>query len=206
MKASAGSFRKNAAMAAGLSLALALIAYGLRAARAAGPIPTGTVMVATGNGLYTEYTQNGTLITQLDTTSGAPAVAGCAFDPLSGNFFTTNFSTSTVSEFDPTGAFIKLFGSGYNAHPESIVFDGANPESVFVGQADGTHEILKFDINGNPTGTFSPMTEDRGTDWSDLAKDLCTVFYTSEGKNVLRFNVCTKTQLTNFNTVPLAGS
>src|SRR5579864_6404071 len=130
MKLSGGSCRKNAVMAVGLGLALVLIAYGLRAARAAGPIPTGTVMVATGNGLYTEYTQNGTLITQLDTTTSAPAVAGCAFDPLTGNFFGTDFSADNIAEFDPTGAFIKFFGSGYNLHPESIVFDGANPESV----------------------------------------------------------------------------
>jgi len=118
MKASGGSFVRNAALAVGLSLALASIVYSLRAATAAAPIPTGTVMVATGNGLYTEYTQTGTLVTQLDTTSGAPAEAGCAFDPLLGNFLTTNFSTSNVSEFDPTGVFIKFFGSGYNAHPE----------------------------------------------------------------------------------------
>ena len=206
MKASGPSFMGKAALAAGLSVMLALLAYGLNGAGAAGPIPKGMVMVGTGGGLYSEYTQTGTLITQLNTTSGSANETGCAFDPLTGDFYTTNFQASSVSKFDPTGAFITLFGSGYNAHPESIAFDGASPESVYVGQADGTHEILKFDTTGKPTGTFKPTTDRRGTDWIDLASDRCTMFYCSEGLDVERFNVCTNTQLTNFNTAPLPGS
>ncbi|HEV3111330.1 MAG TPA: hypothetical protein VGY99_12625 [Candidatus Binataceae bacterium] len=196
----------KAALAAGLSVLLALLAYGLRRAVAATPIPIGTVMVGTGNGHYTEYTQSGTLITQLDTTSGASEETGCGFDPLTGDFYTTNFASNSVSKFDPTGAFIALFGSGYNLHPESIAFDGASPENIYVGQADGSHEILKFDTSGKPIGSFTPTTDARGTDWIDLASDRCTVFYCSEGHDVQRFNVCTKTQLSNFNTASLPGS
>jgi hypothetical protein len=66
--------------------------------------------------------------------------------------------------------------------------------------------VLKFDPSGNLLATFSPATEDRGTDWIDLAADQCTLFYTSEGLLVKRFDVCTNTQLTDFNTAPLPGS
>jgi hypothetical protein len=89
MKASGRSFTRNATLAAGLSVMFALLAYGLHGAGAATPIPKGTVMVGTGNGFYSEYTQAGTLITQLNTTSGSTEETGCGFDPLSGDFYTT---------------------------------------------------------------------------------------------------------------------
>jgi DNA-binding beta-propeller fold protein YncE len=158
MKASGPSFTRNAALVAGLSATLALLAYGVHGARAATPIPTGTVMVGTGNGLYSEYTQTGTLITQLNTTSGSTEETGCGFDPLTGDFYSTNFEANNVSKFDPTGAFLTIFGSGYNEHPESIVFDGASPENVYVGQADGTHHILKFNTSGTPIASFCADT------------------------------------------------
>jgi hypothetical protein len=166
-------------------------------------IATGTVMASTGNGRVTEFSQTGTLLTQLDTTTGALETTGSAFD-ASGNFFVTDFSAQQVTKFDPTGVLIGSFGSGYNADPESVVFDGAG--NVYVGQADGTHNVLKFDPSGTLLATFSPATEDRGTDWLDLAADQCTIFYTSEGLLVKRFDVCTNTQLPDFNTAPLPGS
>jgi hypothetical protein len=47
---------------------------------------------------------------------------------------------------------------------------------------------------------FTVATQNRGTDWIDLASDQCTMFYTSEGTSVKRFNVCTNTQGTDFST------
>jgi hypothetical protein len=46
-------------------------AFGAPEASAA-DIATGTVMVSTGSGKVTEFTQTGTMITQIDTTTGAP--------------------------------------------------------------------------------------------------------------------------------------
>jgi outer membrane protein assembly factor BamB len=180
-----------------------LLGYGLHGAWAAPVIADGTVMVSTGNGLVTEFDQTGVMLGQLDTTTGSLEEAGSAFD-TSGNFFVTDFEASQVTKFDPTGLLIGPFGSGYNLHPESILFDAAG--NVYVGQADGTHQILKFDATGAPLGTFSPAVENRGTDWIDLAGDNCTMFYTSEGVLVKRFDVCTNTQLTDFNTAPLPGT
>ena len=42
----------------------------------------------------------------------------------------------------------------------------------------------------------------RGSDWIDLAADQTTMFYTSEGRLVYRYDVSTSTQLTNFATLP----
>jgi streptogramin lyase len=165
-------------------------------------IAKGTVMVSTGTGLVTEFDQNGNNLGQIDTTTGSTYTAGSAFD-ATGNFFVTDFSAQQVTKFDPTGALIGSFGSGYNADPESVIFDRSG--NVYVGQADGTHNVLKFDPSGNLLATFAPATENRGTDWIELDSDQCTLFYTSEGQLVKRFNVCTNTQLADFNTAVLPG-
>ena len=69
---------------------------------------------------------------------------------------------------------------------------------LYVGQADGNANILKFDMNGNLLQSFAPQRQNRGTDWIDLASDLKTMHYTSEGSSVLSFDVSTNTQNANF--------
>jgi streptogramin lyase len=170
---------------------------------AGGVIAKGTVMVSTGSGKVTEFDQIGTNLGQLDTTTGSTYTTGSEFDSA-GNFFVTDFSAQQVTKFDPTGALIGSFGSGYNSDPESVFFDAAG--NVYVGQADGTHNVLEFNPSGTLLNTFSPATENRGTDWVEVAADQCTLFYTSEGVLVKRFNACTNTQLTDFNTAPLPGA
>src|SRR5450755_1053903 len=64
-------------------------------------IPNGTVMVSTGNGLVTEFDQDGNILGQLDTTTGSFYTTGSVFDSA-GNFFVTDFTASQVTKFDPT--------------------------------------------------------------------------------------------------------
>ena len=78
------------------------------------------------------------------------------------------------------------------------MFDGSG--NAYVGQADGEGTVLKFDPAGNLLETYSPEREDRGTDWIALASDECTLYYTSEGQSIKRYNVCTSTQLPDFAT------
>ncbi len=54
-------------------------AFGAPQASAA-TIAKGTVMVSTGNGKVTAFTQTGTVIMQLDTTTGSADTTGSAFD------------------------------------------------------------------------------------------------------------------------------
>lgn len=185
-----------------LSVLVSVALLAVTGAAQSADIPDDTVMVSTGNGRVTEYTEDGTFIAQINTTTGSFETTGSAFD-ANGNFFVTDFTANNVTKFDPTGALIGQFGSGYNAHPESIVFDGIG--NVYIGQADGARRILEFSSSGAPIASFAPATELRGTDWIVLAGDGCTMFYTSEGHFVKRFNVCTNTQLPNFNPVPLPG-
>jgi hypothetical protein len=155
----------------------------------------GDVFVATDQGGTVQWREpDGTLHATLPTLPSV-STTGMAFDS-SDNLYVTGFDGNQVSVLNNMGVLTGAFGSGYNANPESILFDEAG--NAYVGQADGTRDILKFDSAGNPLASFNVATSDRGSDWIDLAADQCTMFYTSEGSEVKRFDVCTNTQLADF--------
>lgn len=152
---------------------------------------------AAQSGIVKRYDPDGNLLDTLTTTVGG-FTTGMAFDSAS-NLLVTNFSDNSVSRFDVNGALLEArFVSGFNAAPESISFNSAG--EFYVGQADGDRDIRKFDAAGNFLNAFDVATEDRGSDWIQLAGDNCTMYYTSEGSKVLRYNVCTDTQLSDFAT------
>jgi hypothetical protein len=155
----------------------------------------GDVFVATDQGGTVQWREpDGTLHATL-ATQPSTFTTGMAFD-TSDNLYVTGFDGNVVSVLDNAGALTGSFGSGYNSNPESILFDAAG--NAYVGQALGTQDILKFDSAGNPLTSFNVATSGLGSDWIDLAADQCTMFYTSEGTDVKRFDVCTNTQLADF--------
>lgn len=177
---------------------------------------SGDVFVAIGavgegdTGKVEWYRKDGTFVATLDTGQTNTETAGVGFDQ-SGNLYAAVFQANNVVKFDHSGTLVGTFGSGYSSvdppvsnHPESIFFDSAG--NAYVGQADGSRQVLKFDSSGTPLATFSPATQDRGTDWIDLAGDQKTLFYTSEGTSVKRFDLSTSTQLPDFNVAPLPGA
>jgi hypothetical protein len=139
-----------------------------------------------------QTTPQPTLLATLDTGQADTETAGMGFDS-SGNLYATVFEANNIVKFNSSGTLLGTFGSGYNQHPESILFDSGG--NAYVGQADGSGQVLKFSSSGNLLATFSPATEDRGTDWIDLAADQKTLYYTSEGTHVKRFDLSTGTQL-----------
>lgn len=170
------------------------------------PYAVGDVFVGVGTGIIKQFYPNGTLKDILNTTTGCAEDLGMAFDSA-GNLYATAafgscFGNGTVTKFNNMGNRIGPFGSGYSVSTESVVI---NASDVFVGQPDGTKQLLEFDLSGASINSFSPAPENRGTDWNDLAADQCTMYYTSEGTHVKRFNVCNNTQMSDFNAVPLAG-
>jgi len=190
-----------------------LMALGVRA-DAAATFVKGDVLVSVSNGQVQWHHANGSLVKTLDDGTGSFTTGG-ALDGA-GNFYVTDFSgggettndarpnggkvkgplggVGTVSKYDSSGNLLGTFGSGYT-NPESILFDGSG--HAYVGNA-GSDQILKFAANGTLLDSFTVATEDRGTDWIDLAPDQCTMFYTSEGNLVKRFDVCGNTQLSDF--------
>lgn len=161
----------------------------------------GDVLAGIGHGQISHFAPTGTLRDTLNTGTGCNEDLGMAFDKPGNLYATAAFGscgTGTVSKFDKMGNLVGPFGSGYSRSTESITINAAG--DVFVGQPDGTKQVLEFSPSGTPIASFSPTPENRGTDWIDLAADQCTLFYTSEGHSILRYNVCTTTQLSAFAT------
>ncbi|HEV2116005.1 MAG TPA: PKD domain-containing protein [Terriglobales bacterium] len=152
------------------------------------------LFVGISGGKIAEFNKSGTLQHTLNSNQGG-SMTGMAFD-ASGNLYATNFTANTVSKFNPDGTLLGTFGSGYNCKPESIVFDSAG--NAYVGETGCSHALLRFDAYGNLTASYTVATEAEGSDWIDLAPDGCTLFYTSQGASVLRFDACGKRQLPPF--------
>jgi streptogramin lyase len=152
------------------------------------------LFVGVSSGKIAVFNKSGTLLHTLNSNQGG-SMTGMAFD-AAGNLYATNFTADTVSKFNPEGALLGTFGSGYNCKPESIVFDSAG--NAYVGETGCSHALLRFDAYGNLTASYTVATEAEGSDWIDLASDGCTIFYTSQGSSVLRFDACNGQQLPPF--------
>jgi PKD repeat protein len=152
------------------------------------------IYVATTGGNIFGFTPDGSKTKTLNA-GFTGSLTGMAFD-AAGALYVTGFTAAKVAKFDASGTSQGTFGSGYDCHPESIVFDVAG--NAYVGQAGCSNNILKFDSTGSQLASFRVLTEDQGSDWVDLSSDQCTLFYTSEGHQVLRYDVCRSQQLAVF--------
>jgi sugar lactone lactonase YvrE len=177
-----------------------VVLFALSATATAAPFVTGDIFASVGNGLVKHYTSAGVLVEILDTGKGPWSyTTGSTFDK-NNNLYVTDFSAGTVSKFDALGILVGNFGSGYSGSPESIVFDASG--NAYVGAVNGDNDIRKFDASGTPLAQYNVDIEDRGSDWIDLAADQKTIFYTSEGYLIKRYDVSTSTQLADFATLP----
>lgn len=174
------------------------------------PPASGDVFVSLTNGQVQWRTAEGVLRQLLIGTSDGQA-SSLAFDAARRLYVPHWYSPNTllpgntVERFDADGGRVSgYFGTGYACNPSSIAFDVAG--NAYVGQADCTGDVLKFDPAGTLLASYDVPTTNRGTDHIALAADNCTLLYTSRDRNIYRYNVCTRTQLPNFNLLPLPGS
>jgi streptogramin lyase len=161
----------------------------------------GDVFAAVSNGLVYHYSANGTYLETLNCNFGG-TTTGMAFDSA-GNLYVTELSNAYITEFagpgDPHTILNRIYSGNPGAlWPESIVFDAAG--NFYVGHANGSRLILKYNATGSLVANYSVAVESMGSDWIDLAADQHTVFYTSEGKSVKRFDLGNNTQLADFAT------
>jgi hypothetical protein len=192
-------------------LTLSLSAFGkqtrlVQAASGPAPFRPGDLFAGVGNGLVYHYDPLGNLLEILNTGKGNGVyTTGCASDSA-GNLYVTTFNGGQLVRFKGPNlphTYLGVYGSGYSGYPESIVFDALG--NFYVGAVYGDSDIRKFDPFGNPLAKYDVQTEDRGSDWIDIAKDQRTLFYTSEGKRILRYDLAKSTQLPDF-TPSLPGS
>lgn len=154
---------------------------------------TGDVFVSIANGEVNWYRPTGaslSLVKTLNTGAGG-FTTGMAFDSAN-RLYVTAFSTGQIFRFDTSGTFLGQFASGLG-NPESLAFDAAG--NLYVARANAG-QVTKLDAGGHPLVTYTvPVENLESSLMIALSADQCTLFYTSGGVRVKRFNVCTNTQL-----------
>jgi hypothetical protein len=173
----------------------------------------GDVFVSFEDGTVQWRHSDGTLYAVLN--PGVPGSGeGMRFD-AAGSLYVTHWCTNscasgnTIEKFNTSGVSTGAVGSGYLCNPHALTFDATG--DAYVGQADCAGNILKQPFGAPsslclpPPVAYTVAVENRGAFWVDLASDNCTIFYTSWGPDVLRFDVCAGTQLAIFNQAPLPG-
>lgn len=139
------------------------------------------------------------LLATYSTTFTGSEETGMAFQ--GNNLLVTNWTASNMTKFDNTGTIIlpnPFITNDASSHNESIVFDAFG--NMYIGQADGTRDVIKRDSAGNFLARYDVATQNRGSDWIDLAADNKTLYYTSEGTTIFRYDLSTSTQLADFAT------
>jgi hypothetical protein len=168
----------------------------------------GDVFAAVGNGSYNVYDNSGVFKETINQ-GRTGFTTGCAFNNDLTHLYTTNFSTNEVVRFqDPHPHLVDQFfvtpglGLPADASAESVVFM-AN-DDYLIGHADGGQDVHRYNPLGILQQEYDVATElgGRGSDWMDLAADQTTLFYTSEGRRIFRYNLAADTQLPDFATVP----
>jgi hypothetical protein len=163
----------------------------------AAPYTIGDVFASVGGGLVREFSPTGTLVQTLNTNTSSTYTTGSAFD-AAGNFYVTTFGSGIVSKFTAGSTSGTSFATVAGDQESIAVSDATN--SFFVGEADGGGNISKNNLTtGALISTFTGTHGPRGTDWIDLASDQSTVYYSSEGSIIRRFDTTgTGTQLADF--------
>lgn len=164
----------------------------------------GDVFVAMRSGEVQWRHSDGTLNGIL--TGTVPGKAEGLGHDASGNLYVSHYCAdlslcktgNAFEKFNTLGVPQGQFGSDY-CMPFSILFDGSG--RAYVGQSD-CDGILELDASGVLQRSFAADPENQGAVWIDLGNDGCTMFYTSRGQKVKRFNVCTNQQLADFYTLP----
>jgi hypothetical protein len=134
------------------------------------------------------------------------ATAGCAFD-LAYRFFGTNSTNGFVDRYaidngDNNHSIAQQLAIASGASlTQSVVFDGG--KNLFIGYAGGAAGgfgmIEHWAKDTNPAsvtfgqytfvpGAFSVPVDNTGPGWIDLAADGHTIFYTSEGRKIYKFD------------------
>jgi len=172
-------------------------------ARASTVTQSGQVFASVGNSNVNIYDPaSGNLLSTLNDGLSEPYTAGSAFD-VNNNYYVADDASGTISKYNSSGQLQPPFATGLS-NPLSLAFDlGGN---LYVGQ-QSTPYVAEFSPSGVRQPDIGPMaTELYGVDWIALAADECTVYYTTEGTDVLAYNKCTNTQLPNLNVAPFTGA
>jgi uncharacterized repeat protein (TIGR01451 family) len=182
-------------IAVGLGAVLTLLGVGPVAQGGHQAFAVGDVFVGVGSSTVQWRHAPYSTSTNLSTFVNSPSTAGMVVD-ASGNLYVTGFTSNGISKFGPTGS-RSAFGSGYSAHPKSMAADAQG--NLYVGLASGSKDVLKMSPAGAVLDNYDvAISQQGGADWIDLSSDGETIFYTNRSREVHRFHMPTKTQMSDF--------
>jgi len=131
--------------------------------------------------------------------------AGCGFD-LGYRFFGTNFASTLVDRYsiDNAHPIVEQIPSQTGATgAQSVAFDsGKNLYIGYAGGASGGFGTIEKWTKNLTTGkygfsaSFTVPVDNSGPGWIDLASDGHTIFYTSQGATIRKFDTSTLTAST----------
>lgn len=164
----------------------------------------GDIFVGVANGSYMIFNNTGSFKETISDGMGG-FTTGCAFNAPLTELYTTNFGNTKVVVYNATDPhnitqIIDTGASSPGGSSESIVF-AANGD-FYVGHPNGDDDIHRYNESGVLQQKYDVTVENRGSDWIDLSIDQQTMFYTSEGRKILRYNLSGAVQLADFTTLP----
>jgi PEP-CTERM motif len=163
------------------------------------PFVKGDVFASVGPQSVSVFTPSGSLVCTMSDGIGG-ITTGSGFD-AAGNLYVTTFGSGGVAKFNNSGVLQNsAFFSGLS-NPESVtnVSNGPFAGSSFVS-TEGSASLKQFNTaTGALTHTFTVTGGNGtgGTDWMDFLNPT-TAIYDGEGTKILRYNLATSTQLTDF--------
>ncbi len=168
----------------------------------AGGWATGDVYVGISGGQYQVYDNNGAFKETIDTGLVGYTANG-VFSASTSRLYTTAFEANRVVAFDATHphAIVQTIVAG--GSPESIALDSAG--NIYVGHQSAS-PVRKYDAAGVLLATYTMAFDSYGPDELELAADDRTMFYTSEGRTIRRYDVLTSFQLPDFAVLPGTNS
>lgn len=185
--------KKFIATISNLTLIISSIAITLTAkpALASTTWNVGDVYAGVAGGSYNVYDNSGVFKETISDGLGG-FTTGCAFNNDLSKLYTTNFSNTKVVVYDDPSPHtisqtIDTGAINPGGQSESVVF-AANGD-FYVGHPDGDDDIQRYNSAGVYQQSYDVAIENRGSDWMDLASDQQTLFYTSEGGLIKKYDV-----------------
>jgi hypothetical protein len=179
----------------------AVLAVGAQAATAGG-FERGDLLATVGNpSVIARFAPDGTAKGTLADSSGA--------GPLCFDRSGEHLIAPGTGLYDSTGTRLASAWASVSPVGDCTIDKAGN---VYLAGAPSTGDnitgrapIRKFDLTGHPLGSYdvvaTGLTYTRAVYSLDLAPDQCTIYYgLGGGEDILRYNVCTHTQLPGFGT------
>lgn len=173
----------------------------------------GDVFVGVSSGSYKVYGNAGVFKETISDGLGGGVfdyTTGCAFNNTLDKLYTTYFAQTKVKVYDDAiphtlSSTIDTGAINPGGQSESIVF-AANGD-FYVGHPDGNDDIQKYSSAGVYLTSYDVPIESRGSDWMDLDSFQTTMYYTSEGRLVKKYDVSgVGAPLPDFAVLPGAGT